>query len=204
MIWLNARIDIVILFLSRILQTFVAGRFQHRHDCHRDDADCQQSRIKKNGERKKSRHEVSLLLGKKRMLCFWIVYWSDFLGVSVNCLLFHNLRGNKRRFADRDWCGIINPHRMMTSSFCTGLVSRSASSQCVRHSKWTSPKNAQNKELLPFNAYFNFGYFKKKKKSKRKKNYPTCNLSINLMNIGNLVFRIFYGKKLILLNGKLF
>lgn len=122
MIWLNARIDIVILFLSRILQTFVAGRFQHRHDCHRDDADCQQSRIKKNGERKKSRHEVSLLLGKKRMLCFWIVYWSDFLGVCVNCLLFHNLRGNKRRFADRDWCGIINPHRMMTSSFCTGLA----------------------------------------------------------------------------------
>lgn len=204
MIWLNARIDIVILFLSRILQTFVAGRFQHRHDCHRDDADCQQSRIKKNGERKKSRHEVSLLLGKKRMLCFWIVYWSDFLGVCVNCLLFHNLRGNKRRFADRDWCGIINPHRMMTSSFCTGLVSRSASSQCVRHSKWTSPKKCTKQRVITVQRLFQLWIFKKKKKSKRKKIYPTCNLSINLMNIGNLVFRIFYGKKLISLNGKLF
>lgn len=204
MIWLNARIDIVILFLSRILQTFVAGRFQHRHDCHRDDADCQQSRIKKNGERKKSRHEVSLLLGKKRMLCLWIVFWSDFLGVCVNCLLFHNLRGNKRRFADRDWCGIINPHRMMTSSFCTGLVSRSASSQCVRHSKWTSPKKCTKQRVITVQRLFQLWIFKKKRKVKEKKNYPTCNLSINLMNIGNLVFRIFYGKKLILLNGKLF
>lgn len=159
----------VILFLSRILQTFVAGRFQHRHDCHRDDADCQQSRIKKM-EREKNHDTRSLCYWvKKKMLCFWIVYWSDFLGVCVNCLLFHNLRGNKRRFADRDWCGIINPHRMMTSSFCTVLspavLLLSVSAIQNEHHQ----KSAQNKELLPFNAYFNFGYLKKKKKSKRKK-----------------------------------
>lgn len=127
-------------FLSRILQTFVAGRFQHRHDCHRDDADCQQSRVKKKKMERKNLDTRSLCYWVKKNVIFFLVYWSDFLGVCVNCLLFHNLRGNKRRFADRDWCGIINPHRMMTSSFCTGLVSRGASSQCVRHSKWTSPK----------------------------------------------------------------
>lgn len=86
----------------------------------------------------------------KKNVMHFPVYWSDFLSVCVNCLLFHKLGENKRRFADRDWCGIINPRHTMTSSLCTGTISRSASSRYIRHLNEHHQKSSQNKEYFVF------------------------------------------------------